>query len=85
MPRFKRYSYDRSRMIPIDFRSQLQPGTFEFALNHLVDEEDESDACVPDRKFRKSVALQSEAWDHRAGVREHLSHASQWRGQHQAG
>jgi transposase len=27
-------------MIPIDFRSQLQPGTFEFALNHLVDEMD---------------------------------------------
>jgi len=38
MPRYKPYSYDQSKMIPIDFRSQLQPGTFEFALNHLVDE-----------------------------------------------
>lgn len=40
MPRFKPYSYDQSKMIPIDFHSQLQAGTFEFALNHLVDEMD---------------------------------------------
>lgn len=49
MPRFKPYSYDQSKMIPIDFRSQLQPGTFEFALNHLVDE---MDLSVFDDRFR---------------------------------
>jgi len=40
MPRFKPYSYDQSKMIPIDCQSQLQPGTFEFALNDLVNEMD---------------------------------------------
>ena len=40
MPHFKHYSYDQTKLIPVDFRSQLQPGTFEFALNRLVDEMD---------------------------------------------
>ena len=37
MPRFKKYSYDQGKMIPIDFKSQIFPGTFEFALNHIID------------------------------------------------
>ncbi len=40
MPRFKHYSYAQTKMIPIDFTRQLQPGTFEFALNQMVDEMD---------------------------------------------
>ena len=40
MPRCKHYSYNQRLMIPIDLRSQLQPGTFEFALNRIVDELD---------------------------------------------
>ena len=40
MPRFKPYSYDQIKLIPIDFKRQLQPGTFEFALNHIVDNMD---------------------------------------------
>jgi len=40
MPHFKHYSYDQTKLIPVDFRNQLQPGTFEFALNQLVDEMD---------------------------------------------
>ncbi len=40
MPRFKPYSYDQMLMIPVDLKSQLQPGTFEFALNEIVDEMD---------------------------------------------
>jgi transposase len=40
MPRFKPHSYDQLKMIPIDFTRQLQPGTFEFALNQIVDEMD---------------------------------------------
>ena len=40
MPRFKPYSYQQTKLIPIDFTRQLQPGTFEFALNHIVDQMD---------------------------------------------
>ena len=49
MPHFKPYSYNQTKMIPIDFSQQLQPGTFEFALNHLVDE---MDLSVFDDRFR---------------------------------
>lgn len=37
MPTFKTYNYDQSTMIVINFRDQLQPGTFEFAVHHLVE------------------------------------------------
>ncbi len=40
MPRFKPYSYDQSKLIPVSFQSQLHPGTFEFALSHIVDDLD---------------------------------------------
>jgi len=40
MPRFKPYSYDQTKLIPVDFKRQLQPGTFEFALNHIIDDMD---------------------------------------------
>jgi hypothetical protein len=40
MARFKPYSYAQKLMIPVDLSEQLQPGTFEFALNQLVDEMD---------------------------------------------
>jgi len=40
MPHFKPYSYEQMLMIPVDLKNQLQPGTFEFALNKIVDEMD---------------------------------------------
>ncbi len=39
MPRYKKYSYAQSRLIPISFSSQILPGTFEYALNYLIDNE----------------------------------------------
>jgi transposase len=39
--------------IPVVFEEQIQPGTFEFALRHLVDEE--LDLCALDAKFRNDV------------------------------
>jgi hypothetical protein len=36
MPRFKTPDYGL-KLIPLDFAQQGQPGTFEFALCHLVD------------------------------------------------
>lgn len=38
MPRYKPYDYKQSKLVVIDYESQLQPGTFEHALHHLVDE-----------------------------------------------
>jgi transposase len=40
MPRFKSYSYEQTRWISVDFKNQLQPGTFEFAVNEILDEMD---------------------------------------------
>ena len=37
MPRFKPYNYDQNSMVVINYRDQLQPGTFEHAIHFLVD------------------------------------------------
>jgi len=37
MPRFKPYNYDQDAMVVINFREQLQPGTFEHAVHCLID------------------------------------------------
>ena len=39
MPRYKEYSYEQGQFIPIDFQTQIREGTFEFALNHIIDHE----------------------------------------------
>jgi transposase len=38
MPRFIPFNYDQITMVAINFKDQLQPGTFEYAINHLIDE-----------------------------------------------
>ena len=49
MPRYK--PVDRSpRLLPVVLADQIQPGTFEFALDHLVDHE--LDLSALDAKFR---------------------------------
>lgn len=37
MPKFKPYDYNQSAMIVINYADQLQPGTFEHAIHHLID------------------------------------------------
>jgi len=37
MPNFKKYNYDQSAMVVINFEEQLQPNTFEFTLHRLID------------------------------------------------
>lgn len=39
MARYKAYSYEQSKLIPVYFDEQLIPGTFEYALNYIVDKE----------------------------------------------
>jgi transposase len=48
MPRFKPYSYDQNRLVPVDFMNQLQPGDFEFGLNQIVDD---LDLSIFDHRF----------------------------------
>ena len=37
MPRFKHYNYDQSAMVVINYQEQPQPGTFEHAVNYLIE------------------------------------------------
>ncbi|WP_428035952.1 transposase [Amphritea sp.] len=37
MARFKHYDYNQTKMIPLRFADQIQPGTFEYTLSHVVD------------------------------------------------
>jgi len=46
MPRYKDYSHDQGKFIPIFFDKQILPGTFEHTLNHLIDDEMDLDEDV---------------------------------------
>ena len=37
MPKFIPYDPNQSKMVVISYADQLQPGTFEFAINHIID------------------------------------------------
>jgi hypothetical protein len=50
MARYKEYSYDQGKLIALNLREQLVPGTFEFALNCMVDEKLE--LSVFERRYR---------------------------------
>jgi len=39
MARFKEYSPDQGKFIPVQFHKQIHPGTFEYTLSHLIDHE----------------------------------------------
>jgi len=39
MAKYKFYSYAQGKFIPIFFDKQIMPGTFEFTLNHIIDNE----------------------------------------------
>ena len=40
MPRYKDYDYGQVKLLPVNYSSQILPGTFEFTLNHVIDELD---------------------------------------------
>jgi len=50
MPRFKHYNYDQDTMVVINYREQLQPGTFEHAVHYLI--EHKLDLTVFHPKYR---------------------------------
>jgi len=37
MPKFISFDYNQSSMVVINYQDQLQPGTFEHAIHHLID------------------------------------------------
>ncbi|MEJ2379135.1 MAG: IS1182 family transposase [Pseudolabrys sp.] len=39
MARYKDYNYHQAKMIPIAFKDQILPGTFEYTLSYLIDHE----------------------------------------------
>ena len=47
MPKFKPYDYNQTAMVVINYRDQLQPGTFEHALHHLIDSKLELSVFYP--------------------------------------
>ncbi len=36
MPKYMHYDYNQDSMVVINFEEQIQPGTFEYALHHLI-------------------------------------------------
>lgn len=50
MARYKPYTYDQKTLIPIDFKEQILPGTFEYALNHIIDKE--FDLSIFDTRYK---------------------------------
>jgi hypothetical protein len=39
MARYKEYDYSQGKFIPIHFEKQILPGTFEYTLHYLIDNE----------------------------------------------
>ncbi len=39
MAKYKKYSYSQARFVPVHFDKQIIPGTFEYTLNYLIDNE----------------------------------------------
>lgn len=50
MARYKDYSYDQTKLIPIAFHRQVLPGSFEYTLNYLIDHE--VDLSVFESRYR---------------------------------
>lgn len=39
MPRYKPYNYNQTKLIPINYENQIQPGSFEYTILYFVDNE----------------------------------------------
>jgi len=50
MARYKQYSYKQGKFIPIQFDRQIVPGTFEYTLSYLVD--NEIDLSVFEQRYK---------------------------------
>src|SRR3990172_2884501 len=50
MARYKEYDYSQGKFIPIHFDKQILPGTFEYTLHYLID--NEIDLSIFDTRYR---------------------------------
>ena len=50
MARYKEYSYQQGKFLPVSFHDQIVPGTFEYALNYIIDKE--MDLSVFETRYR---------------------------------
>jgi transposase len=50
MARYKDYSYEQTKLIPLSFHHQILPGTFEYTLNYLID--NEVDLTLFEQRYR---------------------------------
>jgi transposase len=48
--KYRAYSYDQTRLLPVSLKNQIQPGTIEHTINYLVDHE--IDLSVFDEQYR---------------------------------
>jgi transposase len=53
MARYKDYSYDQQKLLPIRYSEQILPGTFEHTLHHVIDE---LDLSAFDERYRNDDA-----------------------------
>jgi transposase len=60
MARYKKYSYEQTKFIPVSFSRQILEGTFEYTLNHIIDNEVDLDVFASDYKNDETGAP---AWD----------------------
>jgi hypothetical protein len=50
MARHKEYDYSQGKFIPVHFDRQILPGTFEYSLEYLID--NEIDLSIFDSRYR---------------------------------
>ncbi len=60
MARYKNYSYEQTKFIPVSFSRQILEGTFEHTLNYIIDNEVDLDVFASDYKNDETGAP---AWD----------------------
>jgi transposase len=50
MARYKHYDYGQMKLLPVSFKEQILPGSFEYTLNHLIDHE--IDLTIFEERYR---------------------------------
>lgn len=50
MARFKDFSFDQGKFVPVQFHKQIHPGTFEYTMSHLIDHE--LDLSVFEKRYK---------------------------------
>jgi len=52
MPKFIPYDHNQSALVVINYQDQLQPGSFEYAIHHLIENKLDLSVFYPSYKKR---------------------------------